>query len=60
MIHDNEELVSGVKIFVKLEGEISMRELSFKFLNRKMPVFPVHKEIIKPKERGYVQVEVPF
>ena len=32
-IHDNVDLVLRVKDFVELEGEISMRELTFKFLN---------------------------
>ena len=56
-IHDNVDLVLGVKNFVKL-GEISMRELNFKFLNRVVPIFPVKKEVIKPKGRR--PVKVPF
>ena len=30
-IHDNVNLVLGVKTFMELDGEISMRELTFKF-----------------------------
>ena len=59
-IHINVDLVLGVKHYVELEGEISRRELTFKFLNRAVPTFPVHKEIIKPKERRYVKVEAPL
>ena len=33
-MHDNVDLVLGVKNFVESEGEISMREPTFKFLNR--------------------------
>ena len=49
-IDDNVDLVLGVKTFVSLEGEISMRDLAFKFLNRVVPIFPVHKEMINPKK----------
>ena len=49
-IHDNEDLVLGVKNFVESEGEISMEDLTFKFLIRAVPIFSVHKEIIAPKE----------
>ena len=59
-IHDNVDLVLGVKNFVELEGEISMRELTFKFLNSVIPIFPVHKEMIKYKERKYVNIEALF
>ena len=44
-IHGNVYLVLGVKNIVELEAELSMRELKFKFLNRSVPVFPIHKEI---------------
>ena len=54
------DLVVGVKTYVELEGEISMRELSFTFLNREVPIFPVYKEMIKAKERRYLKVEAPF
>ena len=58
-IHDNVDSVFGVKNFEEVEGE-SRRELSFKFLNRVVPIFPVCKEMIKPKERRYVKVEALF
>ena len=59
-IHDSVDLVSSVKTFVQLEVEISIKLLKFKFLNRSLPVFPVHKEMFKPKEREYVKVELHF
>ena len=43
-IHDNVNLVLGVKNFVELEGEISIRELTFKFLNRAVPIFQYAKK----------------
>ena len=42
--HDNVDLVLGVKNCVELEGEISMRELTFKFLIKEVPIFLVCKK----------------
>ena len=36
-IHNNVDLVLGIKTFLELEGEISMRGLILKFLNRANP-----------------------
>ena len=55
-IHDNVDLVLGIKKFVYLEAEINMTELKFMFLNRSVPTFSVHKEMIKPKEENYMKV----
>ena len=55
--HDNLDLVLGAKTFVELEAELNMRELKFKFLNRKALVFPVLKEMAKPNERRFLKVE---
>ena len=49
-IQHNVDLVLEVKDFVEL-GEISMRAVTFKFLNRAVPIFPICKEMTKPKER---------
>ena len=43
---DNVDLVLGVKNFVGLEWEISMREPNFKLFNRAVPNLPVQIEII--------------
>ena len=59
-IHDNVDLVLGFRNSVKLETELSVTELKFKFLNRSVSVFPVNKEIIKPMERRFLKVENPF
>ena len=50
-IHDEVDLVLSVKNFVEVDADLSMKELKFMFLNRSFPVFPTHKEMIKPKER---------
>ena len=59
-IYSNADVVLGVKNFVELEGEISMRDQTFKFLDRAVPFFHIHKEMIKCKGRRYVKVEAPF
>ena len=37
-IHDNVNLLLGVKTFAECEGEINMRNLTFEFLNRVVPI----------------------
>ena len=59
-IYDSIDFVLDVKNVVELEAEISMRDLKFKSLNRAVPVFPLHKGIVKPKEKRYVRIEAPF
>ena len=59
-ILDNVDLVLGDKTFVELEGERSMRELRFMFLNRSLPIFPMHNEMINLKERRHVKIKAPF
>ena len=58
--YDNIDLVLWVKNFVKLEGKIHMKELNINSPHRTVHVFPVLKEVIKPKERRYVKIEGPF
>ena len=55
-IHDNADLALGVENVIELEGEISMRELNFKLLNKALPILCVQKELIKSKERRYSNV----
>ena len=40
-IHENVDLVLGIKNGFKLEGVIKSRDCCFKFLNRSLPIFPV-------------------
>ena len=48
-IHDNVDLVLGMKIVFELEGVIDMQESSFKFLNKSIPFFSKEQVIVKPK-----------
>ena len=59
-IHDNVELVLGMKNLFKLEGVIDMQNSSFKFLNRSLPFFSKEQVIVKPKERKFTKIEAPF
>ena len=57
---DNVDLVIGVKSLVELKAEISNGELNFKFLNKSVLAFPVHKEMVIPKERWHLKIKAPF
>ena len=59
-IHDNVDLVLGIKYVSELEGVFNSRECCFSFLNRSLPIFPKEKVIIKPGEQKIVKVEAPF
>ena len=50
-IHENVDLVLGIKNVFKLEGVINSRDCCFKFLNRSLPIFPESHVILKPKEQ---------
>ena len=39
-IHENIDLVLGIKNMFKLEGVINLQECCFSFLNRSVPTFP--------------------
>ena len=49
-VHDKVDMVLGIKNFAELEAEFG----------RSVPIFPVHQEIVKPKERRLRNIEVPF
>ena len=42
-IHENIDLVFGIKNVFELEGIINSQELCFSFLNRPVPFFPKDK-----------------
>ena len=44
----------------ELEGMISSQECYFGFLNRLVPVFPIERIILKPKEQKLVKIDAPF
>ena len=59
-IHDNVDLVLGMKNVFELEGVIDMWDSSFKFLNRSLPFFSKQQVVVKPKERKFIMIEAPF
>ena len=59
-IHENINLVSGIKNVFKLEGGINSRDCCFKFLNRSVPIFPEKEVILKPNEQKLIKVKAPF
>ena len=59
-IHENVDLVLGIKNVFKLEGVINSRDCCFKFLNRSVPIIPEKEVILKPNEQKLINVKVPF
>ena len=59
-IHENVDLVLGIKNVFQLEGVINSRDCCFKFLNRSVPIFPESHVILKPKEERLIKVKAPF
>ena len=59
-IHENIDLVLGIKNVFELEGVINSRDCSFKFLNRSVPIFPENCTISKPNEQKLIKVKAPF
>ena len=59
-IHDNVDLVMGMKNIFELEGVIDLRDSSFSFLSRSIPFFTIETVKIAPKLQKIVIVEAPF
>ena len=59
-IHENVDLVLGIKNLFELEGVIDSRDSCLSFLNRSIPFFPREKVEVKPKENKLIVVEAPF
>ena len=59
-IHENIDLVLGIKNVFKLEGVTNSRDCCFKFLNRSVPIFPEKEVILKPNEQKLIKVKAPF
>ena len=59
-IHENVDLVLGIKNVFKLEGVINSWDCHFKSLNRSLPIFPKEHAVLKPKEQKLIKVEAPF
>ena len=59
-IHDNINLVLGIKNVFELEGVINSRDCCFKFLNRSVPIFRENCMILKPNKPKLIKVRTPF
>ena len=59
-VHENVDLVLGIKNVFELEGVINSRDGCFKFLNKSVPIFPENCVILKPKEQKLIKVQAPF
>ena len=59
-IHENVDLVLGIKNVFKLEGVINSRDCCFKFLNRSVPIFLEKEVILKPNEQKLIKVKAPY
>ena len=59
-IHENVDLVLGIRNVFELEGVISSRDCCFKFLNRSLPIYPEKEIVLKPNKQKLVKVKAPF
>ena len=59
-IHENIDLVLGIKKIFELEVVINLQDCCFNFLNRSLPIFPKEHMVLKPKEQKLIKVEAPF
>ena len=59
-IHDNVDLVMGMKKIFELEGVIDSGKSCFSFLSRSIPFFSVMTVEVAPASQKMVMVEAPF
>ena len=59
-IHENVDLVLGIKNVFELEGVINSRDCQFEFLNRSVPIYPEKEIILKPDKQKLVKVRALF
>ena len=59
-IHENVDLILGIKNVFELEGVINSRDCRFEFLNRSVPIYLERELILKPDEQKLVKVRAPF
>ena len=59
-IHENLDLVLGIKNIFELGSIINLREYCFSYLNRLIPFFPKEQVILKPKEKQFIKIEAQF
>ena len=59
-IHENVDLVLGIKNVFELEVIINSRDCCFKFMNRSVPIYPEKQLVLKPNEQKLIKVKAPF
>ena len=59
-IHENVDLVLGIKMSLISEGVINSRDCQFEFLNRSVPLYPEKEIILKPDEQKIVKFRASF
>ena len=59
-IHENVDLVIGIKNLFELEGVIDSWDSCVSFLNRSIPFFLREKVSVNPKEQKMIVLEAPF
>ena len=59
-IHENIDMVLGIKNVFEFEGIIKLQDCCFNFLNRSLPIFPKECIVLKPKEQKFIKVKAPF
>ena len=59
-IHENIDLMIGIKNLFEFEGVIGSQDSCVNFLNRSKPFFPKEKVSVKPKEQRLIVLEAPF
>ena len=59
-IHENVDLVLGIKKLFELDGVIDSKDSGASFLNRSILFFPSEKVEVKPKEQKLIVLEAPF
>ena len=59
-IHENIDLILGIKNIFELEDVISSKDCCFNFLNRSIPSFQKERIVLKPKGQKLIKVEAPF
>ena len=59
-IHEDVDLVIGIKNLFELEGIIDSQDSCIKFLNRSIPFFPKEEVTVKPGEQKVLTLEAPF
>ena len=59
-IHEDVNLVIGIKNLFELEGIINSQDSCVKFLNRSIPFFPKEEVTVKPREQKVLTVKASF